>query len=154
MGPGEGEPDIVSIRLDMYCTVLYTCTAFTRDASRSFIPPVMATPDSIAHVLASTLTPDSNVRIAAELNLSELLKSPRKLVWPLRLPFPLSLLDTTQRVGAFTCTTRALSRCRVLFTTDESYFVMRAYRMVLDDVVSLPCTFWTSTRRLSYSGST
>jgi hypothetical protein len=38
----------------------------------------MATPDTIAHVLASTLNPDSTVRIAAELNLSELLKSPRK----------------------------------------------------------------------------
>jgi hypothetical protein len=40
----------------------------------------MTTPDSIAHVLTSTLNPDSNVRIAAELNLSELLKNPRKLV--------------------------------------------------------------------------
>jgi len=50
----------------------------------------MATPDSIAHVLASTLNPDSNVRIAAELNLSDLLKNPRKLVWSLRVAFPCS----------------------------------------------------------------
>jgi hypothetical protein len=46
----------------------------------------MATPDSIAHILTSTLNPDSNVRIAAELNLSELLKNPRELVWSLRVP--------------------------------------------------------------------
>jgi hypothetical protein len=77
MGPGEGEPDI-----DHWIGyVLYACTVFTRDASRPFNSPIMATPDSIAHVLASTLNPDSNVRIAAELNLSELLKNPRKLVW-------------------------------------------------------------------------
>ncbi|KAI0281277.1 ARM repeat-containing protein [Russula aff. rugulosa BPL654] len=60
----------------------------------------MATPDSIAHVLASTLNPDSNVRIAAELNLSELLKNPRKFVWSSRVPFPLSSLDTTRRHSA------------------------------------------------------
>ena len=39
---------------------------------------IMATADAIAQVLTSTLNPDSNVRIAAELNLSELLKNPRK----------------------------------------------------------------------------
>ena len=38
----------------------------------------MATAADIPQVLASTLNPDSNIRIAAELNLSELLKDPRK----------------------------------------------------------------------------
>ena len=102
---------------------MYTCTVSTRDASRPFNPSIMTTPDSIAHVLASTLNPDSNVRIAAELNLSELLKNPRKSVWSLRVPFPLFSLDTTRRVRALTCTTRALSGCRVLFATDESYLL-------------------------------
>ena len=115
MGPGEGEPDIGT------GYVLYTCTVFTRDASRPFNPSIMATPDSIAHVLASTLNPDSNVRIAAELNLTELLKKPRKLVWSLRVPFPFFSRDTARRVRALTCTTRAFSRCRVSFATDESY---------------------------------
>jgi hypothetical protein len=96
---------------------------FTRDASRPFDSSIMATPDSIAHVLASTLNPDSNVRIAAELNLSELLKSPRKLVWSLRVPYRLFSLDTSRRVCTLTCTTRALSGCRVLFATDESYLL-------------------------------
>jgi hypothetical protein len=41
----------------------------------------MATVDAIAQVLTSTLNPDSNVRIAAELSLSELLKNPRKLTF-------------------------------------------------------------------------
>lgn len=81
----------------------------------------MATPDSIAHVLASTLNPDSNVRIAAELNLSELLKNPRKLDLVVASDFPSFSPDTTRRVRALTCTTRALSGCRVLFATDESY---------------------------------
>jgi len=39
---------------------------------------IMTTADAIAQVLTSTLNPDSSVRIAAELNLSELLKNPRK----------------------------------------------------------------------------
>ncbi len=81
----------------------------------------MAAPDAIAHVLTSTLNPDSNIRIAAELHLSELLESPRKLIWLLRASFPLFSLGTTQRIGALTCTARALSGCRVLSTTDESY---------------------------------
>ena len=82
----------------------------------------MATLDNIAHVLTSTLNPDSNVRIAAELNLSELLKTPSKpKIWPLRVPFPLFSLDATRRVGTLTCTTRALSGCRVLSATDEYY---------------------------------
>lgn len=41
----------------------------------------MATLDAIAQVLTSTLNPDSSVRIAAELSLSELLKNPRKLTF-------------------------------------------------------------------------
>jgi hypothetical protein len=81
----------------------------------------MAIQNSIAHVLTSTLNPDSNVRIAAELNLSELLKNPRELVWSLRVTFPLFSPDTTRRVRALACTTRSLSGCRVLFATDESY---------------------------------
>ncbi len=38
----------------------------------------MTTTASIAQVLTSTLNPDSNIRISAELSLSELLKSPRE----------------------------------------------------------------------------
>ena len=41
----------------------------------------MATVDAIAQVLTSTLNPDSSIRIAAELSLSELLKIPRKLTF-------------------------------------------------------------------------
>lgn len=47
----------------------------------------MATVDAIAQVLTSTLNPDSNVRIAAELNLSELLKNPRKLTFSVALRY-------------------------------------------------------------------
>jgi len=36
--------------------------------------------DAIAQVLTSTLNPDASIRISAELNLSELLKNPRKPV--------------------------------------------------------------------------
>lgn len=149
MGPGEGEPDIVNLAaLDMYCTRAPCLHATRRDL---LTHPSMATPDSIAHVLASTLNPDSNVRIAAELNLSELLKNPRKFVWSLRVPFPLSSLDTTRRVRALTCTTCALSRCRVLFATDESYLSCVGMGRFL---MTLCLCSVTSTRRSSYSGST
>jgi hypothetical protein len=86
MGPREGEPDV-----DI---VLYTCTVF-RATRRDFsFLSIMATSDAIAHVLVSTLNPDSSVRIAAELNLSELLKSPRK---PNLVVLPLFSLDTPRK---------------------------------------------------------
>ncbi|KAI9510750.1 ARM repeat-containing protein [Russula earlei] len=47
----------------------------------------MATPDAIAHVLASTLNADPNVRISAELSLSELLKSPQSTLSLAQLVF-------------------------------------------------------------------
>ena len=99
----------------MYCT---RAPCFARRVA-SFHLSIMATPDTIAHVLASTLNPDSSVRIAAELNLSELLKSPRKVA----VCLPLSSLMGHRRVGALTCTTRALSGCRVVSTTDECFIL-------------------------------
>ena len=99
----------------MYCT---RAPCFARRVA-SFHLSIMATPDTIAHVLASTLNPDSSVRIAAELNLSELLKSPRKVA----VCLPLSSLTGHRRVGALTYTTRALSGCRVVSTTDECFIL-------------------------------
>ena len=57
-----------------FATFVLTCVV----PSIVIIIIIMATADAIAQVLTSTLNPDSNVRIAAELNLSELLKNPRK----------------------------------------------------------------------------
>lgn len=89
----------------MYCTRA-PCLHATR---RDFISSIMATPDSIAHILASTLNPDSSVRIAAELNLSELLKNPRKFVWSLRVPFPSFSLNILEE-SALSLTQLALSQ--------------------------------------------
>jgi hypothetical protein len=134
VGPGEGEPDIGSAS---YCT---RAPCFSRDASRAFHLSIMATPDTIAHILTSTLNPDSSVRIAAELSLSELLKSPRK---PTSALCHFVLTGHPRRVGALACATRARAGCKVLSATDESlFFVMRAHRAVLDDVVLLcRCAF-------------
>ena len=85
----------------------------------------MATAAGIAQVLTSTLNPDSNIRIAAELNLSELLKNPRKPVCGFQHPL-YSHLTYRERVGALTCPTRALSGCGVLAATDESWCLARA----------------------------
>ena len=110
----------------------------------------MATPDAIAHILASTLNPDSGVRIAAELSLSELLKNPRK---PISVQSSSVLTSHPRRVGTFARATRAYPGCRVLFATDESYLsCIRMGRLLM--ALRCVCAFVASTRRLSSSGST
>jgi hypothetical protein len=109
---------------------------YTRDASRPFNLSIMATPDSIAHVLTSTLNPDSNVRIAAELNLSELLKKPRKLVCSSRVPFPLFSLDRHHsKESALSLAQLALSQDAESSLRQMSIicFVIRAHATVLDE---------------------
>ena len=99
MGLGQGEPDIVVI----YCTRA-PCLHATRRDLLSY--PSMTTPDSIAHFLVSTLNPDSSLRIAAELNLSELLKDPRK---SLRVPYPFFLTRHYSKESALSLAQLALS---------------------------------------------
>jgi len=81
VGLGEGDPNI---GLSYYVILHFiTCNILTRDASRGQSqsrPIIMEHVDAIAQVLTSTLNPDASIRISAELNLSELLKNPRKPV--------------------------------------------------------------------------
>jgi hypothetical protein len=134
-----------------------------------FVSSSMATTDAIAQVLASTLNPESNVRVAAELHLTELLKSPRKSHFsnvPARRRAahalaPLAL--TYDFLGFKTQIESALSLAQlVLFQDAESSlrqmssFALRGCteRSLDGASVFFFFFFWLSTRRSSFSGNT
>lgn len=117
----------------------------------------MATVDAIAHILTSTLNPDSSVRIAAELNLSELLKNPRKLTF-LVARDNLAYVHTRHATFWDKMKESAPSLAQLVLSQEAESSLRQMSPLasgvrkgrILDDVV----LFWDSTRRSSYSEST